>query len=369
MLAGELTMAEQRERKRLAQLLHDGLQQNLAAAKLQVGAIAGNNGQDCANAIAQVEQMLGDAIQMSRSLSAELSPPILYDRGLSPAIEWLARIMKERHDFSVACVIPDEVELPEDVNVLLFHSVRELLFNSVKHSGVSQAEVKMQAEDGNLRITVSDSGSGFDPKCISQTGAGGFGLFSIRERLALLGGVMEVDSAQGRGSRFTLTIPHLEKEVEKTRPQTAPEQEIRVLLVDDHALFLDGLARLCKREPDLQVVAKAESGEQAIALAKELKPDVILMDVNMPGMNGIEATAIIHQRHPEIQIIGLSMHEDALNIQSMRQAGAIDYITKGCSATELIESIRACKPSRRNAGESGDRISQVSDDTSGGTAR
>ncbi len=351
MLAGELTMAEERERKRLAAILHDGLQQTLATAKLQVGGLVGNYGNDGATAAAQIEQLLSDAIKMSRSLSAELSPPVLYDRGLCPAIEWLARMMKDRYGFSASCTVLDEIELPEDVNVMLFQSIKELLFNSIKHSGVSSANVKVQAAGGNLRITVSDFGCGFDPESFSKAGVegGGFGLFSIRERLALLGGSLELDSAPGRGSCFTLIIPISCEAIGKERPQPPPTQVTRVLLVDDHPLFRDGLARMCKREPDLRVVGYAGSGGEAVALAKELKPDVILMDVNMPEMNGIEATAIIHQRQPEIQIIGLSMYEDALNIQSMRQAGAINYVTKGCSATELIDSIRACKPNERNA--------------------
>jgi PAS domain S-box-containing protein len=355
LLAGELTMTEHRERKRLAQVLHDGLQQYLAAAKLQVGGLAGNP-TEAKQAATQIEQLLGESIQMSRSLSAELSPPILYERGLGAAFEWLAHMMRERYGLAVACSFQCKPDPPEDMKILLFQSVRELLFNAVKHSGVSAAEVEMQAQDGHLRISVSDSGGGFDPQRLGKIGAGGggFGLFSIRERLALLGGALEIDSASGRGSRFTMTIPHSTM-IREQPPEQAPDREaLRILIVDDHSLIREGLTRLCKPEPDLKVVGQAAGGKEAIALAKELKPDVVLMDISMPGMNGIEVTAAIHQSHPEIQIIGLSMYEDHANIQAMRQAGAVDFRSKGCSSSELLAAVRACKPVRRDAGAHGE---------------
>ena len=347
MLAGELTMAEQRERKRLAQILHDGLQQHLAAAKLQVGSLAGNCGGDGANAAALIEEMLSDAIQLSRSLSADLSPPVLYTSGLAAALDWLARAMRDRHGLTVEFTSGDVPELPEDVKVLLFESARELLFNCAKHSGVSKAEVCIQVEDGRLQISVSDSGSGFNPQT-SRLGdnGGGLGLFSIRERLALLGGELEIDSSLGNGSRFTMSVPVSAPSHSGETEHVHPKQIIRVLLVDDHALFRDGLARLCKREPDIQVLGQAGSGEEAIALAQAFNPDVILMDINMPGMNGIEATAAICKNQQGVQIIGLSMYEDESHMLSMRQAGAVDYITKGVPAPELIAAIRACRQKR-----------------------
>lgn len=119
------------------------------------------------------------------------------------------------------------------------------------------------------------------------------------------------------------------------------ETTIRVLLVDDHTLFRNGIARLIKNEPGLKIVAEAEDGQQAIEFAREHTPDVILMDIGLPGINGIEATRVIHERHPEVCIIGLSMYDDPEKAQDMLAAGATDYRTKGCSRTELVSAIRA----------------------------
>jgi two-component system response regulator DegU len=122
---------------------------------------------------------------------------------------------------------------------------------------------------------------------------------------------------------------------------------IRVLLVDDHELFRNGIARLLKTEPDLVVVGEARDGQEAIELTQKHHPNVILMDISMPGINGIEATRVIHEQHPEICIIGLSMYDDPEKERTMRAAGAADYRSKVCAAAELIAAIRAGRHRRK----------------------
>ncbi len=124
-----------------------------------------------------------------------------------------------------------------------------------------------------------------------------------------------------------------------------------MLIADDHAIFLNGLCRLLKNEPGLKAVGQANDGQEAIELEQQLKPDVILMDVSMPRINGIEAARIIHGQHPDIRIIGLSMYEDQERAQAMRDAGAADYKTKGCAAAELVAAIRACPQERKSSME------------------
>jgi signal transduction histidine kinase/CheY-like chemotaxis protein len=348
-LAGELTMAEQRERKRLSRLLHDGLQQHLAATKLQLGFILRELGQtELGRVAARIDKLLAESMQMSRSLSADLSPPVLHEGGLAPGLVWLARWMREIS------------ELPEDMTVLLFESLRELLFNAVKHAEVSAAEVRVERMDATgIRISVSDEGVGFDPQRLQPAGDtdGGFGLFSIRERLGLIGGNLEITSAPGSGSRFILMVPHTPASVRdggSPSPDAPPAPEeasstcreqpptLEVLIVDDHAIFRDGIAQLLTQERGIHVVGFANDGGEAIELARKLKPDAILMDISMPGINGIEATRVIHQEFPGIRIIGLSMYTDEESAHVMREAGAIAYKSKGCAPAELVSAIRAC---------------------------
>ncbi len=122
------------------------------------------------------------------------------------------------------------------------------------------------------------------------------------------------------------------------RSQAAAEP----LLVDDHVVMRQGLARFLRAEQDKHIVAEASDGEAAVNLARKLLPEIILMDVSMPGMNGIEATRIIHAELPDIRIIGLSMFAEDERAAAMRAAGAADYLTKSGPADTLIASIRTC---------------------------
>ena len=359
LLMGDLTLTEQRERKRLSQILHDGLQQYLISAKMSLEGVAEQiENVDLKAAVGEIEKIIAESVRMSRSLSAELSPPILHEGGLSDGLEWLARWMQDKHNFSVDLSIETKPELPEDVKILVFESVRELLINSLKHSKVRRARVSFKRWNGaGLRIAVSDEGAGFDPGQLKRAGEdGGFGLFSIRERMGLIGGWLEIKSAPAKGSHITLVIParlianvqlpasHKPSVVGGGYAETIAGSGavIRVLLADDHSLFRDALARMLEKEPDLKVVGHASDGQEAINLACQLVPDVILMDISMPQVDGIEATGNIHREYPQIRIIGLSMYEDQERAQAMLDAGATDYKSKGCVASELVSAIRNC---------------------------
>ncbi len=206
-MAKELTDAEQRERRRLAQLLHDDLQQLLVAARLRLAAARGNGQGDVAQTIAEAEQLIGQSIETSRSLSTELTPPALHDLGLPAALRWLARWCRKQWQLEVEAHCADQAN-PDDeqVRVLIFTAVRELLLNVVKHAHARRAQLTLDIEHGQLACVVQDQGEGFDPAQARPAGSG-FGLFSIQQRLELLGGQVHVDSAPGRGTRVRLTVP------------------------------------------------------------------------------------------------------------------------------------------------------------------
>ncbi len=358
-LAGELTLVEQRERQRMAKLLHDHLQQLLVGAKFRVS-ILGRAGDDVVKqAVTEIEELLGEAIGASRSLTAELSPPILHEEGLSTGLEWLTRWMADKHGLFVDLAMEAEIpRLVEHAKILLFESVRELLFNAVKHAHVHSVRVNVRQIQGTtLQITVSDDGPGFDPSRLKMAGevGGGFGLFSIRERLDLIGGRMDIISAPGKGSRFVLLAPlgqapaapePLKAEAVVAQslslPVRAPSSRYRILLADDHAVMRDGLSRLLGQEADIEIVGQASDGKMAVELARKLKPDVILMDLSMPKISGIDATRIIHEEAPQIKIIGLSMFDEVERAQTMFEAGAVAYLSKSAPSQNIILTIRGC---------------------------
>ena len=118
-------------------------------------------------------------------------------------------------------------------------------------------------------------------------------------------------------------------------------EPIRVLVADDHPLFRDGLRVMLESVDDVEVLGEAATGEEAVALAISLRPDVVLMDVKMPGINGIEATRRVVQAHPEIQVLMLTMLEDDDSIFAALRAGARGYLLKGARRDEALRAIRA----------------------------
>ncbi len=117
-------------------------------------------------------------------------------------------------------------------------------------------------------------------------------------------------------------------------------KKIRILLVDDHAVLRAGLRALLSAERDMEVVGEAANGREAVALAEELKPDVVVMDLAMPEMSGLEATREITRRLPETRVLALTMHAEEQYLLELLQAGGSGYVLKRSADTELLEAIR-----------------------------
>ena len=122
-----------------------------------------------------------------------------------------------------------------------------------------------------------------------------------------------------------------------------PDTKIRIMLVDDHAVVRSGLSAFLTVNPDLELVGEAENGEQAVIRANLLKPDVILMDLMMPVMDGVAATRAIKQQNPAIQIVALTSFQEDELVQNAMKAGAVGYLMKNVSARELAAAIHSAK--------------------------
>lgn len=361
-LAAELTDTEQRERRRLSQLLHDHLQQLLVAAKLKLAVLRGRTGGGGAG-FEELEDILKQSIDSARTLTVELSPPILHDAGLVSALPWLASWMEERHGIHVEVEADPKAEpASEEIRVILFEALRELIFNAVKHSQVSEVSVRVaQFGENEIQIVVEDKGVGFDPASMDSgiDSNQRFGLFNLKERLDYVGGSLEIDSALGKGARFIMKAPKkiANGVAPEAAPEVAPTEEqltsnygetktmppggnLRVLLVEDHAIVREGIARLLRAQEGIEVVGEVADGLSAISLAVRLQPDVIVMDVSLPRMNGIEATRRIVQELRNVRVIGLSMHRQEDMAASMRAAGAVAYLAKDGPSDQLIATIR-----------------------------
>ena len=359
-LAAQLTLAEENERRRIALMLHDHLQQVLVGARLHLEYLRSKTRETplLQPMLQKVENLVVESLTATRSLTSELSPTVLYQFGVGAALTWLGRWCQEKYGLLVEVVVAETKTETEDeeVRIVLYQSVRELLFNVVKHAKVNKVRVVLdRADDGTIRIEVSDQGTGFDPAEVrSREGTiGGFGLFSLRERLDLLGARLEIESAPGRGSRFRILVPPLPAPLPESTLPSVPQAEdtslpssvvggprVRIVLVDDHAEVLDGLLRAFNDEADFEVVGQAMDGRQAVELTRRLRPDLILMDVSMPVMDGIEATRRVTAEFPGVKVIGLSMHDDMSHGEAMRRAGAVDFLDKNGPFAEVVTTAR-----------------------------
>jgi two-component system CheB/CheR fusion protein len=356
-LTWEVSTAEQRERRRLANILHDHLQQILVGIKFQLAIAAGRIKEpEGKNALSDVEELLDEALAATRDLTIELSPPVLYDTGLTAGLESQARRLERQNGFhvDVKSQVPER-RMREEYRILLYDCVRELLLNAVKHSGTDRAKVELCEEpESFITVVVRDEGRGFSVEEADASDSGHFGLFHIRQRLENVGGCLDIQSKPGKGTTATLICPAgegLTQLPDKARAVTGrgphpiggpkPEGEmIRILLADDHRVVRQGFKGLLGQESDFLVVGEAANGVEVVEMAERLLPDVILMDIDMPEKSGIEATREILQRHPQIRIVGLSVHEGVDITKLMLEAGAVGYLNKATSEDEVCAAVR-----------------------------
>jgi len=382
-LASELTIAEQRERRRIATDLHDYLAQLLVCTRLKVSQSRSRPMEpDVESWLSESEDILQQALTYTRTLVAQLTPMALHEFGLPAALKWLADQMRQQHRLTVKVELDDRepITLPEDQSVLVFQSVRELLINVAKHARIDKATIRMSRGENLLAITVRDEGRGADPAVFSEGGPSSkFGLFSIRERMHALGGTFELHSAPGKGTTAMLTLP-LRKDSMAVRegeelamsdqsalaagqegeqaayrsphaPFAAEPRRIRVLLVDDHAMVRQGLRSVLDAYPDVDVVGEASNGEEAVEMTQQLRPSLVVMDINMPRMNGVEATSIIKTRHPNTIVIGLSVQAGEEAQRGILKAGAVVLLTKEAAVDELYRTIRGSIDAQLTDGE------------------
>jgi PAS domain S-box-containing protein len=350
-LTVELIEAEEKEREKISMLLHDDFQQLLASAKMQLQAALKTLPPD--TFLSNVEHLLTESISKSRSLSHELSPPVLHHSNVVSALHWLSQRMDVQFGLHIE-LSSDEVDSFENtpLKVFVFRAVQELLFNIVKHSEVKKAKINLCSSDNIFAITVSDQGRGFDPAILNSANPRhGLGLVSLRERISYMGGTFLIESAPGQGCRIILRLP-ISIPVEKSqvaRTEMLSEsflnnnhvkgEKMRVLLADDHQVMRQGLIQLISSQPDIQVVGEASNGKHAIELARQLNPDLILMDISMPEMDGIEATRILKTEMPHVRIIGLSMHEDKHVTEALLNSGAEAFVSKAASISKLLKAV------------------------------
>jgi|WetSurMetagenome_2_1015567.scaffolds.fasta_scaffold56029_1 signal transduction histidine kinase len=209
-LAFELSQAEERQRRQVATFLHDNIAQALTMVRINLDAVrASVSSPDLARALAEVRDLLVQPVSDIRSLTFDLSSPVLYELGFEAALESLVETTQQKH--GIPCILENDGKpglLDDTVEVIVFRAVQELLVNVLKHARAKTVKVSVcHTEDGHMCVSVRDDGIGFDPDAVAGRGAGGFGLFNIRERLKDVGGCLQLESAPRRGTLAVLTVP------------------------------------------------------------------------------------------------------------------------------------------------------------------
>jgi PAS domain S-box-containing protein len=355
-LAFQFLDIEESARHRTARIIHDDVQQLLVALRIRFHATRDVLSSEW---VENTDRLIDQGLQACRTLVLDLSPPVLREAGILSGLRWLVRQAMEKYGLSVHSELPDQdIGFDQRIKGLIFRAVQELLLNIVKHSHVKQARLAVEYLHHQLFIRIEDDGRGFNAVTLRNPGniekSFGFGLFTLHERVTAMGGELQIDSAPGQGTRIKIMIPiesqslgEIPAVVEQLRDQQ-PEPEsksslhdgIRVIVVDDHAALRDGIISILSRQAGIHVVGEAANGQEAIDRTRQNNPHIIVMDINMPGINGIEATRRIKEEMPHVLVIGLSMHDDHEMIQSMYNAGASEFVSKGKPLKQLVETIR-----------------------------
>ncbi|ANC22708.1 response regulator [Bacillus cereus group sp. MYBK108-2] len=278
------------------------------------------------------EQQLDSLLQLARNSMEEVR---LYlhqldlsqeSLPLATTLQQLTEEFKKHAKVNVRTrIIGEEYMVSKQSKMTLYRSLQESLTNAVRHGHSTEIIVSLHFEPQQIRLDVQDNGCGV------EEWKDGFGLTAMKERVSQSQGRVIVYSKKGEGTLISCVLP---KQV-----QLANEQ-IRLCIVDDHSFIRESLHTILSGLEDLQVVGMAEDGERALELCERLKPDVVLMDLEMPNLDGIHATKMIKKKWPDIRVLILSTFQNTERAKEIIRNGADGYVLKSIDSRELAESIR-----------------------------
>jgi DNA-binding NarL/FixJ family response regulator len=225
--------------------------------------------------------------------------------------------------------------LTNEIETVLYRIMQESLNNIAKHAGAENVDILLERRNNHISLIVEDDGVGFEAEQAFGAGREGLGLIGMRERAALVGGTLEIESSLGNGRDRRCTHPCAEHS-ERSRSTMS---KLHIILADDHKIMREGLRMLVNSQADMEVVGEADNGRMAVTLAQELQPDVVVMDVSMPELNGLKATEKLKELFPDIKVLTLTRHMDEGYLKQLLEAGASGYVLKQSASEELVRAI------------------------------
>ena len=363
-LSTRLLQLQDEERRRIARDLHDITGQKLAFQSILLSQLISKKPEttDRAKSEASLKECLAVTQQIGeeiRTLSYLLHPPLLDELGLASAVPWFTRGFETRTGIRVEVKVPKSfVRLPPDVEVTLFRVIQESLTNVHRYSGSPTAYIHLYRDGDQVTLEIGDAGCGIR-KSSSRSAPDpvvglGVGIQGMRERMRQLSGTLEIRSAPHQGTTVIARLPiRVKQDPESTAragnglpQQPAPEPAAesprkRILIADDHEVLRRGVRFMLEAEPGWEVCGEATNGEEAVEKCVTLHPDLVILDINMPVLNGLAAVRRIAQKRPELKILVFTVHDSNQTVQEILSAGAQGYVSKAKAGQDLIQVVRS----------------------------
>jgi two-component system, NarL family, sensor kinase len=363
-LSGRLLQLQDEERRRIARDLHDTTGQKIAALSMSLDRVArllDTKKPERDEALTEgrdIVRMIGEEI---RTLSYLLHPPLLDESGLGSAVRWYAEGFQKRSGIRLNVNISADLgRLSTDVEMALFRVVQESLTNVHRYSGSPDAEINVIETPDSVKLEIVDHGQGIQTGAVRTKVEGiaslGVGIPGMRERIRQFGGQLEVDFGRD-GTRVTASVPlkkaKIAPAVEESEVEVVPangnsngdvasssDTRRRILIADDHEVMRRGVRGLLESHDEWAVCGEAFEGREVVTKSRELRPDLIIMDINMPGLTGIDAAQQIRKENPSAKILFFSVHESAQTVREVVNAGAQGYVAKSRAGHDLVDAVR-----------------------------
>jgi two-component system NarL family sensor kinase len=364
-LSARLLQLQDEERRRIARDLHDVTGQKLAVLSM---ALSGFLNRPNGNLDADSQRSLTESLAWSKEVAAEirtlsylLHPPLLDELGLSSAVKWYLAGFTSRTGILMETEIPSDIQrLSPDAEVAIFRVLQESLTNVHRYAESPKAVVRMDVTSEEIKLEIQDFGKGVQSSRASSTNGSvarlGVGIQGMTERMRQLGGKLEITSSPNKGTLVSATIPLsslaampaqsatvLVSTLNSTSDLAGPVANTlrkRILIADDHEMLRRGVRNTLQTELDLEICGEAVDGQDAVEKVKTLRPDLVILDINMPALNGLVALRQILRLRPQTKVLVFSVHDSDQTVKEVHAAGAHGFISKGKDSQDLLRVVR-----------------------------
>ena len=339
-----LANTQEEERTRIAEQLHDTISARLIALQRSTEIILNTLWPDdpLAGQLSDAQRMLQEAHQQARGLALELNAKVLEGLGINAAARQYVSHLSATSGVDIRLHVIGHVRrLTPEIERMAYQGLQETLANALHHTDVTHIAVQIHFGVKTLRLSTQDDGHEFDAQSPQASNKGAtMGLPELRRQAEELQGQFTLESVRGHGTQATLLLPCLDA----APPERA---RIRVLLVDSHEISRQGLRMMMAQSTYFSCIGEALDGLQAMQQVELLHPDLVVMDVKLPRLSGIDAARQIIRRFPHVHVAILSNYNDDAYIQQAFQAGAQGYLLKSDEGQEIIAGLRSiCEGTR-----------------------